>query len=191
MHGEKNLLNPGSRPWGGIVRPVIEPDLHRLDRRYRPALMAFFMRRAASHSDAEDMTQELFAKLATAQSGPTGAGGVDNADAYIFQMAANLLRDRGRRERVRANYRASVHAGAGDLEPLDPARVLLGRESLGEVSDALRELPDRTRAIFLLFRLEGMKQSELAALYGVSVSAVQKHILKAMTHLTRRVRAGE
>ncbi len=151
--------------------------------------MAFFMRRAASHSDAEDMTQELFAKLATTQASP------DNADAYIFQMAANLLRDRGRRERVRANYRASVHAGivagGGDLEPLDPARVLLGRESLGEAADALRELPDRTRAIFLLFRLEGMKQSELAVLYGVSVSAVQKHILKAMTHLTRRVRAGE
>ncbi|KQY28074.1 RNA polymerase subunit sigma-24 [Caulobacter sp. Root487D2Y] len=175
---------------GGIVRAAIEPDLRGLDRRYRPALMAFFMRRAASHSDAEDMTQELFAKLATAQVSP-----MDNADAYIFQMAANLLRDRGRRERVRANYRASVHAGigsgTGDLESLDPARVLLGRESLGEVSDALRELPDRTRAIFLLFRLEGMKQSELAALYGVSVSAVQKHIFKAMTHLTRRVRAGE
>lgn len=172
------------------MRPAIEPELNRLDRRYRPALMAFFMRRAASHSDAEDMTQELFAKLATTQT-----GAMDNADAYIFQMAANLLRDRGRRERVRANYRASVHAGMdagmGDLEPLDPARVLLGRESLGEVSDALRELPDRTRAIFLLFRLEGMKQSELAALYGVSVSAVQKHIFKAMTHLTRRMRAGE
>lgn len=154
--------------------------------------MAFFMRRAASHSDAEDMTQELFAKLAAAQVSP-----MDNADAYIFQMAANLLRDRSRRERVRTNYRASVHAGigigigSGDLESLDPARVLLGRESLGEVSDALRELPDRTRAIFLLFRLEGMKQSELATLYGVSVSAVQKHIFKAMTHLTRRVRAGE
>ena len=148
--------------------------------------MAFFMRRAANHSDAEDMTQELFAKLATSSTGE-----MDNADAYIFQMAANLLRDRGRRERVRANYRASVHAGAVDLEPLDPARVLLGRESLGQVSDALRELPERTRAIFLLFRLEGMKQSELAALYGVSVSAVQKHILKAMTHLTKRMRVGE
>jgi RNA polymerase sigma factor (sigma-70 family) len=176
---------------GDIVRPAIEPELNRLDRRYRPALMAFFMRRAASHGDAEDMTQELFAKLATAQSGSGATGAMDNPDAYIFQMAANLLRDRGRRERVRANYRASLDIGAIDLEPLDPARVLLGRESLGEVSDALRELPDRTRAIFLLFRLEGMKQSELAALYGVSVSAVQKHILKAMTHLTRRVRAGE
>jgi RNA polymerase sigma-70 factor (ECF subfamily) len=148
--------------------------------------MAFFMRRAASHSDAEDMTQELFAKLATAQTGT-----MDNADAYIFQMAANLLRDRGRREKVRAHYRASVQAGGGDLEPLDPSRVLLGRESLGEVSDALRELPDRTRAIFLLFRLEGMKQSDLADLYGISVSAVQKHIFKAMTHLTKRLRAGQ
>lgn len=168
------------------MRPAIEPDLIGLNRRYRPALMAFFMRRAASHSDAEDMTQELFAKLAVAETGV-----MDNADAYIFQMAANLLRDRGRREKVRANYRASIHAGSIDLEPLDPARVLLGRESLGEVSDALRELPERTRAIFLLFRLEGMKQSELAALYGVSVSAVQKHIFKAMTHLTKRVRAGQ
>jgi RNA polymerase sigma-70 factor (ECF subfamily) len=171
---------------GETVRPAIEPDLNGLNRRYRPALMAFFMRRAASHSDAEDMTQELFAKLAGPQ-----AGAMDNADAYIFQMAANLLRDRGRREKVRASYRASVDAGSADLEPLDPARVLLGRESLGEVSDALRELPERTRAIFLLFRLEGMKQSELATLYGISISAVQKHIFKAMTHLTRRMRAGE
>jgi RNA polymerase sigma-70 factor (ECF subfamily) len=170
---------------GGIVRSASEPDLVGLNRRYRPALMAFFMRRAASHGDAEDMTQELFAKLAVAET-----GAMDNADAYIFQMAANLLRDRGRRERVRAHYRASIDTSSVDLEPLDPARVLLGRESLGEVSDALRELPERTRAIFLLFRLEGMKQSELAALYGVSISAVQKHIFKAMTHLTRRVRAN-
>ncbi|MBO9708518.1 MAG: sigma-70 family RNA polymerase sigma factor [Caulobacter sp.] len=168
------------------MQPAVEPDLSRLNRRYRPALMAFFMRRAASHSDAEDMTQELFAKLATART-----GAMDNTDAYIFQMAANLLRDRGRREKVRAHYRASVQADGGDLEPLDPARVLLGRESLGEVSDALRELPDRTRAIFLLFRLEGMKQSDLADLYGISVSAVQKHIFKAMTHLTKRLRAGQ
>jgi RNA polymerase sigma factor (sigma-70 family) len=119
---------------------------------------------------------------------------MDNADAYIFQMAANLLRDRGRREKVRANYRASLDMpGSGRDRPRGPGSGAgaAGRESLGEVSDALRELPDRTRAIFLLFRLEGMKQSELAALYGVSVSAVQKHILKAMTHLTRRVRAGE
>ncbi|MFT4253763.1 MAG: sigma-70 family RNA polymerase sigma factor [Caulobacter sp.] len=170
------------------MRPKSEHDLGSLDRRYRPALMAFFMRRAASHSDAEDMTQELFAKLALTQAGRS----MDNADAYIFQMAANLLRDRARRERVRSSYSAALRAAEPvDLEPLDPARVLMGRERLGEVSEALRELPERTRAIFLLFRLEGMKQAELAELYGMTTSGVQKHILKAMGHLTRRTRAGE
>jgi RNA polymerase sigma factor (sigma-70 family) len=161
-------------------------DLRGLDRRYRPALMAFFMRRAASHGDAEDMTQELFAKLARVED-----PGMANADAYIFQMAANLLRDRQRRERVRANYRATLAAGDPvDLEPLDPARILQAREDLGEVSRILRELPERTRAIFLLYRLEGMKQAELATLYGMTASGVQKHILKAMGHLTRRLRAS-
>lgn len=169
------------------MRAKSEQDLGSLDRRYRPALMAFFMRRAASHSDAEDMTQELFAKLALSE----GERTMDNADAYIFQMAANLLRDRARRERVRSSYSAAVRAEPLDLEPLDPARVLMGRERLGEVSDALRELPERTRAIFLLFRLEGMKQAELAELYGMTTSGVQKHILKAMGHLTKRTRAGE
>lgn len=149
--------------------------------------MAFFMRRAATHGDAEDMTQELFAKLARLED-PV----IENADAYIFQMAANLLRDRQRRERVRANYRAAVAAGDPvDLEPLDPARILEGREDLGAVSRALRQLPERTRAIFLLYRLEGMKQAELATLYGMTTSGVQKHILKAMSHLTRQLRAGE
>ncbi|MBI1685669.1 RNA polymerase sigma factor [Caulobacter hibisci] len=169
------------------MQPKTEQDLGRLDRRYRPALMAFFMRRAASHSDAEDMTQELFAKLALTQADRS----MDNADAYIFQMAANLLRDRARRERVRNSYSAAVRAEPIDLEPFDPARLLMGRERLGEVSEALRELPERTRAIFLLFRLEGMKQAELATLYGMTTSGVQKHILKAMGHLTRRTRAGE
>ena len=168
------------------MRQATPHDLRGLDRRYRPALMAFFMRRAATHSDAEDMTQELFAKLARVDD-----PAMENADAYIFQMAANLLRDRRRRERVRADYRATISSESIDLEPLDPARILQGREDLGAVSRALRELPERTRAIFLLYRLEGMKQAELATLYGMTASGVQKHILKAMGHLTRQLRAGE
>ncbi len=108
------------------MRPAIQSDLGALDRRFRPALMAFFMRRAASHADAEDMTQELFAKLATIHQEIEG-----KPDAYIFQMAANLLRDRGRREQVRNQHRNETERLSSDLEPLDPARVLLGRETLG------------------------------------------------------------
>ena len=53
---------------------------------------------------------------------------------------------------------------------------------------ALLELPDRTRIIFVLRRLEGMKYSEIAHKLGISVSAVEKHMLRAMSYLTERMR---
>jgi len=159
-------------------------DIDGLSLRYRGALMAFFLRRTLSRSDAEDLTQEVFARLASGE-----IGDVENPGAYLHQMAANLLRDRARREQVRDGYRRSVHGVIhSDVETIDPSRIFLARETLGEVSEALRQLPERTRAIFLLFRLEGMKQAELAEYYGISVSAVQKHLLKATMHLTQWMR---
>ncbi len=117
---------------------------------------------------------------------------MDNADAYIFQMAANLLRDRGRRERVRANYRASVRANAVDLEPLDPARVLLGRESLGE---ALRR-PARTARPHPRHLSSVPSGRHEAIRTRRPVRRLRQRRCRStssrpMTHLTRRVRAGE
>ena len=103
-------------------------------------------------------------------------------------MAANLLRDRGRREKVREAYRFGVLAGEGvGVAPLDPERVLAGRQSLGQIAAALREAPERTRSIFLLYRVEQMKKRDIAETYGISTSAVDKHLMKAMAHLWKRL----
>jgi RNA polymerase sigma-70 factor (ECF subfamily) len=64
--------------------------------------------------------------------------------------------------------------------------VLVGRESLMEAAAALEAMPARTRAIFLLFRLEHLRQAEIADLYGISVSAVQKHLVRATAALVGR-----
>lgn len=145
--------------------------------------MAFFWRRLRDHAEAEDLTQEVFARL---MSLPPGQ--LSQADAYIFQMAANLLRDRSRRERVRGEYRAAMLSAEDfGVEPLDPGRVLAARESLGQVAAALREVPERTRTIFILYRVEAMKKRDIADTYGISTSAVDKHLMKAMAHLLRRL----
>ncbi|HEX6859956.1 MAG TPA: sigma-70 family RNA polymerase sigma factor [Caulobacteraceae bacterium] len=158
-------------------------DLVQLNRRFRPALMAFFLRRIGSHAEAEDLTQEVFARLIN-----LSPGELNQADAYIFQIAANLLRDRGRREKVRADYRTGVLAGEGvGVEPIDPERVLAGRQSLGQIAAALREAPERTRSIFILYRVEQMKKRDIAETFGISTSAVDKHLMKAMAHLWQRL----
>lgn len=161
-------------------------DIGDLSRRFRPALMAFFVRRLRDHAEAEDLTQEVLLRLSAHAADLNN----DEPAPYVFQMAANLLRDRARKNAVRARYSASFGAIDGtDTEERDPDRVLQARQSLASVLSALKEMPERTRSIFILFRLENMKQREIADMYGLSVRAVEKHIVKASLHLRAKLGA--
>jgi RNA polymerase sigma-70 factor (ECF subfamily) len=162
--------------------------------RYRRPLMSYFLRRARNRQDAEDLTQEVFLRIVRRDETVP----LENAEVYLFRIAANLLRDRARRS---ATHRAGEHASldtaaiefadsgllaTGLVEDREPERVLISQESLTEVLRALDELGERTRDIFMLFRLEKMKHRDIAAIYGMTVSAVEKHIARAGVHLARR-----
>ncbi len=71
------------------------------------------------------------------------------------------------------------------MEDRGPERVLEGYEALKEALGVLDQLPERTRDIFILFQLENIKQKDIASLYGTTQKAVEKHVLKAVTHLAR------
>jgi RNA polymerase sigma factor (sigma-70 family) len=160
-----------------------------LDARFRAPLMAYFMRRTGSRSEAEDLTQETFMRLIASSSFEFA----DQANAYVFRVAINLLRDRARSA---ARWKkipvfpmdsvATDEVSREFVEDLGPERVLIGRESLAEVLNCLDELGDRTKSIFILFRLERMKQKDIAALYGIGLSTVEKQIMSAVLHLVRR-----
>jgi len=70
---------------------------------------------------------------------------------------------------------------------LSPERVVLGQRALADVLAAMEELGERTRAIFYLYRLENLKIREIAEFYRISASAVEKHVSKALLHLTQRL----
>ncbi len=177
---------PATELKGTALRPEPDSELTQLNRRFRPALMSFFLRRLRNRADAEDLTQEVFIRLARSEAE------VDAAAPYIFQVAANLLRDRARSEKVRTDYRLGLGALDQDrVETIDPLRILAGREKLAQFEKGLRELPERTRTIFLLFRIENMSRPEIAATYGLSVSSVEKHLARAMRHLTHKLEADE
>lgn len=155
------------------------------DRRWRPALMAFFMRRVRNRAEAEDLTQEVFARVMTQAAGQPGHS---PPDGYIFQIAANLLRDKSRRERVRHGH--AMATGAMEwrgVEMIDPYRIVADREALEVLSRSLAELPERTRIIFTLYRLEHVDKAAIAKSLGISKSAVTQHVMKAMAFLIARM----
>ncbi|WP_326523637.1 RNA polymerase sigma factor [Sphingomonas sp.] len=159
-----------------------------LHQRFRPALMSFFLRRMRDVTEAEDLTQEVLLRVSE------HAATIDPSrpDAYVFQIAANMLRDRARRTRVRSAYQAEASAlRTGWIDELDPDRVMQGRQSLNAVLAALRDLPERTRTIFVLFRLEHMKQREIATMLGISIRTVEQHVIRASVSLKRSLASEE
>jgi len=174
----------------GDPRPLDDGDLlARLDARFRGPLMSFFLRRVGDRAEAEDLTQDVFIRLV----GAGGQGQIADAEAFVFKVATNLLHDRGRKSARRG---AAQLAEVDDhlvsaltrefMEDRDPERVLLARVEIAEVLKALDELGERTKDIYVLFRLEAMKQRDIAALYGLTVKSVEKHVMRATLHLALR-----
>jgi len=150
--------------------------------------MSYFKRRVGDHAEAEDLTQQVFMRLVATDD----LERIEQAEGYVFTVAGNLLKDRGRRV-SRRDERAFI-APNPDLiaeltreavEDRSPERVLMGRESLADVLRTLDALGDKTRDIYILFRLENMKQREIASLLGIGQSTVEKHVVKATAHLAR------
>ncbi len=161
-----------------------------LDQRFRAPLTAYFNRRVFDRAEAEDLTQEVFVRLARH---PDRHDGV-TLETYVFKIASSVLLDWGRR---RTRKRGNAHDALTDftenvsvppalVEDRTPERVLVGKEALKDIEDGLAELSERTREIFLLSRMEHVHHRDIAQLHGISISAVEKHVLKAVAHLSAR-----
>lgn len=162
-----------------------ERFLRQLSESYRQPLTAYFQRRVHSRNEAEDLTQEVFLRLVRRLDVET----LDNPEAFVFRTAVNLLRDRSRRGKTQRNHLAEVIQQQPGIEELSPERVFDSHQHLSIVLKALEELDERSRDAFILHRLEGMKHAQIAELYGVSVSSVEKYIIKALALLTERTSA--
>jgi len=160
---------------GLAARPAAD-----LDARFRGPLMSFFMRRLRNRSEAEDLTQQVFLRILAAQRKEQ----MHHPEGFVFTVATNLLRDRSRQHGRRGDARAldTLTYGelmdAGFVEP-SPERILIGRERLRAAFAALGELDGHTGEIFVLSRLDNLRQRDIAQRFGIGLSTVEKHIMRA------------
>jgi RNA polymerase sigma factor (sigma-70 family) len=167
--------------------PVREPGntlggerFEALTRRLRIPLLRYFTRRTGSQPDSEELVQDLFLRLLRRP----GLMALESVDGYVFEAAANLLRDKVKRERTRPRL------SAVDLDRIDLADdlpdaedVVGGRQDLERIQIALKSLSPRARTIVILRRFEDMSHAQIAARLKISVSAVEKHLVRSMAVL--------
>jgi RNA polymerase sigma-70 factor (ECF subfamily) len=178
MQGEAKTESQRDRPDDDTARETI---LSRLARSYGQALGRFFERRVAVKADVPDLVQDVFLRLARM---PDPAA-IEKPEHFLFVTAANVLKDRARREAVRG---AGLHDEFIDEDltgsEIPPDRVLESREAADRLQAVLLELPERTRDIFVLRVLEGVKMADVARTFGISTRAAEKHQARALARVT-------
>lgn len=151
-------------------------ELHSLLLKVRRVLR----RRGRTADEADDLIQEAFLRLHLYCRDHT----VRNTGAFLVRTALNLVLDRSRRARV-----AGLIPGALDDLPLVdpnplPDEVCAGQERLQRMRAGLEAMSPRRREIFVLNRIEGYSLPQIAKQLGITLSAVEKHLAKALLFLT-------
>jgi len=161
--------------------------------RDKAQLRNFIRRRVADPSDAEDILQEVFYELVEAY---RLMKPIEQVGAWLFRVARNRITDLFRKKKPDASTNDPVVAEDGEsltLEDLLPspdagpeaayARTVL----LEELEDALEELPEEQREVFVAHEIEGRSFKELAVETGVSVNTLLSRKHYAVVHLRERL----
>ncbi len=157
---------------------------------HRRELHVFLNRKLHNSDIAADLTQETFLRFAEFRAG-NPAVAIAHERSYLYRTAHNLAVDHLRRERRTPTEPKDDHeiAEVAADEP-SPEEIVGGRDELDRIREALLELPERTRQVFALARLEGLIYQDVAVRLGISASSVQKHLMTATKHVMLRLRRG-
>src|SRR3546814_457948 len=131
------------------------------------------------------MVQDVFVRLI--KRGNASELERSNLSAYVFETASSVLTDHLRKKITHRDhlYEPFDQNRHGEKD-FSPEHVLIYRQQLEFTSAMLLELPEETRSIFLLRRVEGMKVKDVAARLGISVSSVERHMRVAVGHVMQR-----
>lgn len=173
-------------PDGMAFSELGEDDASRWEvvaRHYSSPLRRFFVNRISNPDDAEDLVQKVFMRLIQRSRGQP----IEHVQRYLFQVATSVLYDE--RRHAQSHHRAE-HDPIEESEHLlhdevTPERVLLCEESVARVVAALRELPERTREVYVMRAMRQRKFADIAARIGISKRAAQGHMARALMHLGR------
>lgn len=153
-------------------------------------LVRFFAARLGSRAAAEDLIQDLYLRIVSLDA----QAPIDNPSAFLYRTAVNLMLDRLRGER-RTDLRdrawhdsRRVKVGSADVmdEP-SPEQVMMGRERLRRLLDAVAGLPPQTRRAFELHKFEGRSHAETARMLGVSTKTIEKQVSAALRRIASKL----
>jgi RNA polymerase sigma-70 factor (ECF subfamily) len=148
------------------------------------ALLRHVEQRIGNTADAADIVQETYVHVRVTERRTA----IANPRAFLYRVATNLAIDYQRRRAYRGQF-VSAGEPIDDVASGEPSmeRQLAGRERLDALLDAVNELPDRCREVFILCKLYHLDIEEIGQRLRISPTMVRRHLRKALLHCAARL----
>jgi RNA polymerase sigma-70 factor (ECF subfamily) len=150
--------------------------------KYRPALESRFRRRLQRDAEVAEFVQEVFLRMLRAPPG------IENPAAYLFTVAANLLKE------VRASGESRlIVEDSGDAVDEVPAEIpdlddhMDSETRKARLREVLLELSPKCQAAVVLHYWHGETYDEIAKSMQISVHGVKKLLSRSLEHCRRQL----
>ncbi|MDR3707878.1 MAG: sigma-70 family RNA polymerase sigma factor [Capsulimonadaceae bacterium] len=168
--------------------------------RYEKRVYNLVLQWVRDFDEAFDLTQETFIN---AYQSRTMFRGDARVYTWLYQIAFNKCKNRFKREGRRKEFEAAsldnvssdyddrwaaeAHGGAACF--MSPETLLVQKELLTQIYQAVDELPTAYQTVFFLREVEGLSYTDLAAVTGISVEALKSRLLRARRMIRCRIEA--
>ncbi|MDB9952229.1 sigma-70 family RNA polymerase sigma factor [Porticoccaceae bacterium] len=160
-------------------------EMTRIYSEMRTSLMRFAYRYFKTPQEIEDVVQEAFVKVIEAKQSRT----IEYPKSYMFQTVKNLSLNKISKSDYRLTDALEDQVGAGMHESVLQVTSSMedqfeSRQRFELFCRAVRELPVKCQRVYIMRRVYGYTQKEIAEQLGISVKTVEAHLTKAITRCT-------
>lgn len=149
------------------------------------ALKRFLSRFVFRPQDIEDISQEAFLRAFKAEKGTS----IDNPRAFLFRTAKNVaLNELSRKSNILAEYIEENCSSDVLLDETSAEKQFDDRRKYESFCEVVAELPARCQRVFVMRKVYGFSQKEIAGALGISVGTVEKHIAKGLLRCKEQLR---
>ncbi len=135
--------------------------------------------------DVDDVVQESYLRLLKARV----AHPIQFGKAFLFTVARNVALNLLQRQRISPILPIADLAALPVIDDnADVAETACTREEISLLADGIEALPARCREIFILRRIKGVPQKEIAARLGISEQTVQVQVQRGVKHCAEFLR---
>lgn len=155
-----------------------EEVFHKIHKELNVSLRNFLFYKFGNLEKAKDFTQEAFVRLwnncAKVQ--------LEKSKSFLYTVANRLFLDDVDHQKVKMKFQRRMSITESQMED-NPEYVYRREEFKGRLETAISELSEHQRTVFLMSRIDKMKNREIAETLDISIKTVEKHISNSLKFL--------